>query len=271
MKTTKITIPGTIEEAVSCLNGLGALLTAKEWERAAIVRAFCQKLTPQQRNKKSVHRDPGEQRLSISAFAQLRITGFVDPDAVMRYYRAWDSTGLPTPEPGQKVTLPDAPFPSFSAPGAVRRANVAKTLKEPDERAELIKTLLTEHADEVRAALPSRERGEAEPAPAPEPAFLTDEEEAQEAELRAIGERMKANPPSASASARFSVMQHLRRFAERDDLDVTLAFDPEDTDTLITVDEVEPHVARALALLDEVQKAIKAYRKAALTLHVGGR
>ena len=36
----QVHIPATIEEAKANLDGLGKLLTAKEWERAAIVYAF---------------------------------------------------------------------------------------------------------------------------------------------------------------------------------------------------------------------------------------
>ncbi|MBA2633833.1 MAG: hypothetical protein H0U86_12690, partial [Chloroflexi bacterium] len=38
--TSTIQIPASLDEAVSNLNGLAALLTAKQWERAAIVFAF---------------------------------------------------------------------------------------------------------------------------------------------------------------------------------------------------------------------------------------
>jgi hypothetical protein len=82
---------------------------ASEWKRAAIVRAFAES----RQGKRSDLSDSSE-KLTLAQFAKLGIVGLKDKDSVARYYRAWDLTGLPTPEPGGMVTLPpmELEFPS---------------------------------------------------------------------------------------------------------------------------------------------------------------
>lgn len=102
-----IHIPASIEDAVSKLNGLERLLTATEWEKAAIVAAFVTlDGTPGPKSSASSSRS-----LTAPEFAALGITGLKSKDTVRRYVAAWESTGLPKPTPGSDVELPTVPFP----------------------------------------------------------------------------------------------------------------------------------------------------------------
>jgi hypothetical protein len=108
MSQQKIHIPRSIEEATRELNGLGALLTAKNWARAAIVYAF---------TREGVNQHVGipTGTLTISDFAKLGIVGLSQREDVGYYRAAWqtaidDSQAQPV-EPGQNVTLPDRAWP----------------------------------------------------------------------------------------------------------------------------------------------------------------
>lgn len=107
--TTEVAIPATIEEATASLNGIGGLLTAKEWERAAIVYAF----TEDQQGK---HFDGNPSRLSITEFAKLGITGLTTREAVARYRNTWIEYGVLGIKPGDVTDLPDADWPPMSTP-----------------------------------------------------------------------------------------------------------------------------------------------------------
>lgn len=107
-----VEIPASIEEAKPVLNGLGRLLTATEWERAAIVAAFVEKGDP-----KTGRSNPrGNPRVSYAAFAKLGIIGLRDDHTVARYETAWrEHSGFRKPRPGQTVELPTKAFPSEAA------------------------------------------------------------------------------------------------------------------------------------------------------------
>jgi hypothetical protein len=87
MSERKINIPGTIDEAVASLAGIGALLTAKEWERAAIVAAFVS-LSEFGSNQ---HTDEGAETGTLSPveFAALGIVGLKSKGTVRAYAQAW--------------------------------------------------------------------------------------------------------------------------------------------------------------------------------------
>lgn len=98
-----IHIPDSIDEAVNQLGGVERLLTAKRWERSAIVAAFV---------------EPGEQhdngstetssRLSPGQFAAHGIAGLRTKDTVRLYAQRWlDAHDGIHPEPGADVLLPD--------------------------------------------------------------------------------------------------------------------------------------------------------------------
>jgi len=101
MSQKKITIPTDIDAAVADLNALGALITSKEWHRAAIVTAFVTLDTkPGPKRSTSASRTPAD-------FAALGITGLKSKDTVRRYIKIWESTGQPTPKPGHEISLPN--------------------------------------------------------------------------------------------------------------------------------------------------------------------
>lgn len=106
MAHSSITIPNTIDDAVSVLNGIGGLLTAKEWERAAIVATFVEERAGQGvTSSKS-----GGSQLSATAFAGLGIRGLSSPSTVLTYARAWLDR-FPRPKPGRAVKLPTDDWP----------------------------------------------------------------------------------------------------------------------------------------------------------------
>lgn len=100
-----ITIPKTFAAAKKRLTGLGALLTATEWERAAIVAAFTEPRAGQGTNVPT-----GTKVHSPTTFAQLGIHGLSDRRTVQHYRAAWvDRYGSVVP--GQTVALPNDRFP----------------------------------------------------------------------------------------------------------------------------------------------------------------
>jgi hypothetical protein len=110
MTTIKIPEAGELRQRLA---GLGRLLTARKWERAAIVFAFTDVGGP--RNTPN-HRPPPP-RLNIRNFAGQGYTGLTTPKAVSRYREAWVTAiahGWAVPVgPGDEVTLPDEPFPAW--------------------------------------------------------------------------------------------------------------------------------------------------------------
>jgi len=109
--TDRIKIPATIKAATNQLNGLGVLLTAKEWQRAAIVYAF----TVDGTRGGDTSIDSSVNALTPNAFADLGITGLRSHATVRMYRRCWQTViddGQAEPaEPGQSVTLPTRDFP----------------------------------------------------------------------------------------------------------------------------------------------------------------
>src|SRR4051812_10608292 len=66
------------------LTGLERLITAKRWERAAIVYAF----TTNVRRRTDLHPEVGFP-VTMARFAQLGFTGLTSKDTVARYRAAW--------------------------------------------------------------------------------------------------------------------------------------------------------------------------------------
>jgi len=106
-----IHIPASLDEAKSALNGLGALLTAKQWERAAIVYAFTEPGNGQGRHEPL---RKSEQRLSIAALAAERIVGLESRNTVAAYRNAWQSAiddgQAQAVGPGDQVEVPSVPW-----------------------------------------------------------------------------------------------------------------------------------------------------------------
>lgn len=102
-----IKIPPTIAEAVESLQGLGSLITAKKWERAAIVAAFVRLGDGQGTSSKT-----GRGSESAREFSTRGIVGLSGTSSVTKYVQAWlDSHDGEYPVPGQKVVIPITDFP----------------------------------------------------------------------------------------------------------------------------------------------------------------
>jgi hypothetical protein len=99
----KFTIPASIEDATSALTGVERLLTAKEWERCAIVAAFVT-LDNKPGPKSSVTSDRSPER-----FAALGIAGLKSKNTVQRYVERWEATGRAKPRPGEVIDLDGLP------------------------------------------------------------------------------------------------------------------------------------------------------------------
>jgi hypothetical protein len=131
-----IAIPASVEDAVAALGGIESLLTAKDWERAAIVAAFVQPGAGQGTSFRS------ERSLeSAGEFARRGIAGLTSAATVLRYVSAWmDANEGERPEPGTEVELPLTPFP------ATERRFVEKT-------PEALVTAITKAAPAERKAI----------------------------------------------------------------------------------------------------------------------
>lgn len=107
---TKIHVPDSLAEAIASLNGIDGLLTAKEWERAAIVFAFtAEGGTPGPKVDRG-----GFTAISCREFAALGIAGLRSDQTVRRHRKAWqdaiDRGKAVAVQPGSEVTLPDLPW-----------------------------------------------------------------------------------------------------------------------------------------------------------------
>jgi hypothetical protein len=131
-----IHIPASIEDATARLTGLESLLTATEWEKAAIVAAFV--TLSEGRGKANVKSD-----ISCAEFASLGIAGLKSHNTVRRYVEAWTiEAGLTPPLKGQDVDLPDMPFPSAPADrsgGQTGGVTIDRIAANPAKVAEAIK------------------------------------------------------------------------------------------------------------------------------------
>jgi hypothetical protein len=98
-------LPKTIDAAKDTLGTIEGLVTAREWERAAIVWAFTEEGTGGPRTARKVV------QLSIREFAGLGIAGLRSQDTVRAYRAAWrramTEADAPDVKPGDRVQPPD--------------------------------------------------------------------------------------------------------------------------------------------------------------------
>jgi hypothetical protein len=141
-------IPKTIEGAASRLDRLGGIVTASEWERAAIVFAFTE---PVGQGKRT---DLGNvpEVMSYGQFAGLNIHGLRDHKTVKVYHDAWASAVEKTKRkrngrvypvsPGDPFVAPDLEWP----PTGHTTGSFEKQLagKSPEAKAEIASKLLAE-------------------------------------------------------------------------------------------------------------------------------
>ena len=101
-----ITIPRSIAAAERKLNELGEIATATEWSRAAIVATWTKPGSGGRRQPSS------SGQLSYREFSELGIVGLRSTTTVQLYAEAWtDAHDGERPQPGRRVTLPDAGWP----------------------------------------------------------------------------------------------------------------------------------------------------------------
>lgn len=131
-------IPENIEDALLDLKGLGELITASEWKRAALVWAFTYEGTNQHGKK-----FPG--RLSISEFADMKISGLGSRPTVRAYRKAWKKAmddGIACDvQPGDQIELPDAEWSDYyetKSKPSTEVPRISKPKKTPAEKVEPI-------------------------------------------------------------------------------------------------------------------------------------
>lgn len=112
--STSFSIPD-LADLRDALGGLDRLLQATEWEKSAIVRAYCKPSSggrPKKTRGNSPEFRPGE--WSFEYFSSLGYAGLRDRGTVRRYYDAWDQTGMNDPIIGHTQIKPTIRFPKVS-------------------------------------------------------------------------------------------------------------------------------------------------------------
>lgn len=134
-RMTRVTLPNP-RELRNRLSGVGKLLTANKWERAAIVYAFTDIGGPHNSGREK----PEPPKLNIRDFAALGFSGLTTNKSVSRYRDAWTtaiSNGWAVPcEPGSTVTLPDKEFPVWPYGLAPISGTGSVTVTQTDEMTE---------------------------------------------------------------------------------------------------------------------------------------
>lgn len=98
---TSYNVPPTLAAAKKELGTLGSLLTATQWERAAVVYAF---------TRDGRVADFGNSKLSTRDFAALGLQGLKKIETVSFYRKQWERAmkhGAPAAEAGKRVRLPE--------------------------------------------------------------------------------------------------------------------------------------------------------------------
>jgi hypothetical protein len=154
-------IPRTAERCVDALAEAGALITAKEWSRAAIVAA----LVGPARGKGYRSQEVSSDLLTVDDLTAKGIVGLSTHNTVERYRDAWH-TVRPTPTLGERVDLdglPDWPPNSKTAdtaPGAQKirdvKSNasaVAKAMEDPAFANRVVERSTPQARDSMRVAV----------------------------------------------------------------------------------------------------------------------
>jgi hypothetical protein len=113
----RFTLPASAAEACAVLGELGALVTACEWRRAAIIHAMVHVTAHGGDRSKPIS---GLAKESPDQFARRRIVGLRSAETVRRYVKAWQRAcdeGLAEPAVlGEEIDLPDAMFSDYFTP-----------------------------------------------------------------------------------------------------------------------------------------------------------
>jgi hypothetical protein len=142
---TEVQVPATLDEMVRSLGGLERLLTATQWERAAIVYAFT---TPSQGKRADLSPKREKWPMAFADFAALKIKGLGKPDTVAEYHAAWqravDAGWTTKAKPGKTVLLPSQAwsgrqdtdgqrrYADVSSPAAITKAAVTLAATDPE-------------------------------------------------------------------------------------------------------------------------------------------
>lgn len=168
----KITIPESMSGVADVLDGLGRLVTARQWERAALVYAAT---TPGSGGPRTPSNGG---QLSFRAFAELGIYGLRSATTVSAYAEAWQSAvddGYAEPSAlGGSVELPD-PEEHHFPPNSRRPDSLAEAFDPGPSNTErmaggqrLAKEIAPQDRAEVaRDARPDEDREEEPPASMP--------------------------------------------------------------------------------------------------------
>jgi hypothetical protein len=171
MNRQDIVIPATKDDALATLSGIGSLITARKWERAAIVAAFTY-------DGRAAATYENSYLWHVAEFVSLGIIGLTTADSVRKYRDAWsyavEHGHARAAKPGKTVKLPDLPFPPMdhraghnpdraktqvrNLPTAEQVAFVEEILDEVPEVKRAVRMKLSgeasEHAARVLASMP---------------------------------------------------------------------------------------------------------------------
>jgi hypothetical protein len=109
---TEVYMPRDRQSATHKLGELSAVAAKREWDRAALIALLVKPGKPGR--KRTNVRPSGQEPYTINEFVRLGVYGFRSKDAVRAYLKAWELSGLPTPEWGGKVEMPCTEFPDVS-------------------------------------------------------------------------------------------------------------------------------------------------------------
>jgi hypothetical protein len=141
----------TETELTDRLAGLERLMTAKKWERAAIVYAF----TTNVRKRTDLHPEVGFP-VSMGRFAKLGFSGLTSKDTVARYRAAWqmaiDEGQAEKTVPGQtNVPLPTIAYPGYpDKVDGMTQTRLKRAIQADPQSAEVARAVLKELEAAVR-------------------------------------------------------------------------------------------------------------------------
>lgn len=105
-----IFMPRDATGTINKLAALGAVAAKRDWERAALVAMH---VKPAGRGRPKTGISSGYQQDNLAEFTRRGIYGLTSEHAVRAWLKAWQSSGLPTPEPGIRLELPARDFPDL--------------------------------------------------------------------------------------------------------------------------------------------------------------
>jgi hypothetical protein len=125
-------MPKDVYSSVNKLATISWGVSRRQWETAAIVAMICQRGKPGRPAKNAgTGRANSADRISIRELASKGIFGLRSQDSIRAYLRAWDISGLPAPEAGQRIELPIDDFPDV--PTLYGRDKDAEPLDAPED------------------------------------------------------------------------------------------------------------------------------------------